>query len=228
MLRKWTMTTLESIARELVPPVVVRLRRAVLSKMRRPVQGAEQNADFYDQAFLRGDHWKKHYTESHYYPVWALLADRVVRANPNSVIDIGCGPGQVAALLRDKGIQRYTGVDFSTARIDQARKVCPEFTFLACDVFASDVLRTGDYDFVVCTEFLEHVDRDLAALDLIRPGTRFLGTVPNFGGEQHVRFFRNRAEVAERYSDRFRDFRVDEHLAHRSGTRYFILEGTKR
>jgi SAM-dependent methyltransferase len=219
-----------SFARECVLPVVFRLRRAVGARLGRaaPKQGAEQSADFYDRSFLDHDHWKRHYTESHYYPVWAVLADRILRAGSESVLDIGCGPGQVAALLRDKGISRYLGIDFSTERIKQARSVCPEFEFLAADIFACDVLTTRTYDCVVCTEFLEHVDRDLEVLDLLRPGTRCLATVPNFGALQHVRFFRDVREVTRRYSEKFVDLRVDDHLATARGTRFFIMDGIKR
>jgi trans-aconitate methyltransferase len=185
------------------------------------------DAAYYDDTFHRSDKWLSDYTESHYYPFWAVLADRMTRAGVSSVVDLGCGPGQFAALMRDKGVPRYLGVDFSEARIAQARKACPEYEFLSADIFQSDVLSARDYDTVVATEFLEHIDRDLDVLDAIRPGARFLGTVPNFGGEGHVRHFQNPAQVSERYASRFTDLDVRVHRADVKGRTFFLMDGIK-
>jgi trans-aconitate methyltransferase len=216
------------LVRECLPPIMLRLVRSfrsLITKNSYPLKGEEQSAAFYDRSFLDHDHWHRHYTESRYFPMWAIIADRIVRSQVSSILDIGCGPGQVAQLLRDKGVQSYLGIDFSTERVMQARAVCPEFDFLAVDVFETDLLATHNYAGVVCLEFLEHVERDLQVIQNLHPGTLFWASVPNFGGKQHVRHFRSSEEVIQRYADYFDDFRTDEHIANNRGTKYFLLEG---
>lgn len=222
-----------SLLRDITPPVLVRLlrpARAGLTRRRsagRQQDGRQQDAAYYDDRFHRNKDWLRDYTEWHYYPVWAVLADRMCRAGVTSIVDLGCGPGQMAALLRDKGVPRYLGVDFSEARIKQARTACPEFEFLCVDIFQSDVLQARDYDAVVATEFLEHIDRDLDVLDAIRSGTHFFGSVPNYGDEAHVRHFRTADEVRARYGDRFRDLDVQAQRADTKGGLFFLIDGIK-
>jgi len=142
-------------------------------------------------------------------------------------LDVGCGSGQLASLLKDKGIERYCGIDFSAKRIVQAKQACPEFDFVQADAFGTDLFETYGYDALVTTEFLEHVEGDLDIIFKIRSGARFLGTVPNFPFESHVRHFRDANEVAARYGPYFKDFRVDSFLSNDKGKTFFVLEGIK-
>ena len=213
-----------SLAREYLPPSILRQLRS----FRGPIKGEEQGAAFYDNSFANDDHWRRHYTESRYFPMWTVIADRICRSRVRSILDIGCGPGQVAQLLHDKGIEKYLGIDFSTERIKQAKTVCPSCDFLAANVFETDLLSTHDYDGIVCLEFLEHVERDVQVLERLRPGVLFWGSVPNFGGKQHVRHFLSSTEVIRRYADHFDDFKVNEHLANTDGTKYFLMEGVTK
>lgn len=53
-----------------------------------------------------------------------------------AICDMGCGPGQVARYLHERGA-RACGVDFSTAMVAQARKLHPpEITFSVGDMLA--------------------------------------------------------------------------------------------
>lgn len=219
------------LLRECLPPIILRLIRSFrlpITGKTHPCTGVEEDPAFYDKSFLDHAHWRLHYTESQYFPMWTIIAGRIYRSPVRSILDIGCGPGQVAQLLRDKGIKKYLGIDFSTERIKQARIVCPEFDFLAVDVFETDLLSNHDYDGVVCLEFLEHVERDLQVIEKLRPGVLFWGSVPNLQAKQHVRYFHNRKEVMQRYEDYFDDFRVDEHLSNSKGTKYFLIQGVTK
>ena len=162
-----------------------------------------------------------------YYTQWSVIADSISQAGIVSVLDIGCGPGQFAALLRDRGLRRYLGIDFSPARIEQARKVCPELDFVEADVFETDLLRTHDYDAAVCLEFLEHVERDLEVIGSLRRGTRLYASVPDFGGPAHVRYFQSSDEVENRYGTELEALKVDVHCGKR-GQRFFLLEGVTK
>ena len=178
-------------------------------------------------SFEQADHWKKHYTASRYYPLWAIIADRLRPNCPQRVLDIGCGPGQVAELLRDIGISDYLGIDFSKARIEAARKVCPEFEFLCADIFNDKVLEESNYDCVLAMEFLEHVENDVEVLNRTRPGTTILATVPNFPSRGHVRYFSSNEEVKERYRSVMKQLDVVSVLANNRGKRYYLMQGIR-
>jgi SAM-dependent methyltransferase len=189
--------------------------------------GVEQSCEFYDLTLEASDHWKKHYTESHYYSVWTVVADRINNLNPRKVIDIGCGPGQVDSLLKDLGIQEYLGIDFSSLRVRQAQSVYPDYKFISADIFESDILEVENYDCVLAMEFLEHVDNDISVIQRISPGTNVIATVPNFPSPGHVRHFRTDSEVLKRYLPYFMDLSVLPISGNKSGQVYFLLQGVK-
>lgn len=224
---------LKQLIKEFLPPILIKIYHKINYTQAIDnsyfQQGKEQDANYYDRMFLDNDLWNKHYTESIYYPLWTILADRIIRGKKVfSLLDIGCGSGQLAHLLYDRGITRYVGFDFSQERINYAQKLCPEFNFLLSDAFKTNIYSTYDYDTVVCTEFLEHVENDCEIIRKIPSGTHFYGTVPNFGCAAHVRFFNSLEEVKKRYEMYFHSFSVDVHLANKDGTKFFILEGIKK
>lgn len=221
------------LVQRFIPHFPAAARRAVAAvsrpfrRRRRFQYGVEQPAEFYDATFDKCDHWKQHYCASHYYPLWTVIADRIRRAGVKSVLDIGCGPGQVACLLRDNGVPRYHGLDFSAARITQARSVCGEYEFVQADVYKDDLLEVLDYDCLLTMEFLEHVERDLDVLRRVRPGVFVLATVPNFPAAGHVRKFENCDAVHERYGSLFKSLDVMPLLADDTGRKHFVLEGVR-
>src|SRR4051812_2765198 len=149
--------------------------------------GEEASADWYDDSFNRIDHWRDHYFRSPWYYIWTVIMERLRATERVSVLDIGCGPGQLAAFARDRGVSQYVGFDFSEKRVQWARSQVPELRFEICDAYETDLFETVSYTTAICLEFLEHVDRDVEVLRRIRPGTRLLATVPSFGGGSHVR-----------------------------------------
>jgi SAM-dependent methyltransferase len=58
----------------------------------------------------------------------ALLTLFAELAGPGPVADVGCGPGQVTAHLRDLGVAAF-GIDLSPAMIDIARRDHPDLRF---------------------------------------------------------------------------------------------------
>jgi len=197
------------------------------SRVSRSPELGERDAAWYDQVYQATEEYRGHYTGSRYYFLWCVVVDRIMRANIRSVLDIGCGPGQFAAFLRDKGLKHYYGLDLSEECVELARSACPEFNFLAASVFETDLLEKLDYDAVVSLEFLEHVEEDIRVLSRIRPGTTFFGTVPSFPYISHVRHFSTCGEVSRRYGGMFREFRVDSLLADQNGKQYYLFEGLK-
>lgn len=190
-------------------------------------EGFERGPGWYDKSFENNEHWRHHYTQSRYYPLWAVISDRIMRSGSNSILDIGCGPGQLASLLRDKGLLHYLGLDFSPRRVEWAKKVCPEFDFLVADALETRLFDTHDYDTVICTEFLEHIERDTEVIEKIHSGSRFYASVPNFPFKSHVRYFEGAEEVRHRYSGYFERFSVDVFPAKAEGRVFYVVEGRK-
>jgi SAM-dependent methyltransferase len=222
---------LKNIIKEITPPLILRGAKAVLLAMKEKCvpqkEGMEKGSKWYDASFEKSDHWRRHYSETNYYFLWSVIVDRMIRTGVESILEIGCGTGQLACLIRDKGISRYHGFDFSPKRIEQAKRVCPEFAFSRQDAFQTDLFTTCDYDAVVCTEFLEHVEGDIEVLNRIRSGARFYGTVPDFPYPSHVRHFKSGNEVLSRYSQCFRDIHIDTFPAKAKYKTYYLLEGKK-
>jgi SAM-dependent methyltransferase len=193
----------------------------VLAQLRAP--GEQRHAGWYDAVYQQSLEYKQPYYSSVYYPTWLLVADRLRSANTASILDIGCGSGQFAAMLREQGFERYTGMDFSSTAVQQAQQLVPSFTFIVAD--ATDI-RTYEglaYDIVVCMELLEHVEQDLAVLANIRPGVKCLCTVPNFPYVSHVRHFDAADEVAARYGHLFDGLVVTPVKGTRGADEWFYL-----
>lgn len=74
----------------------------------------------------------------------AFLDAFVERCAGGPIIDLGCGPGHIAAYLAGRGA-RVEGLDLSPAMIDEARASHPGIAFRVADMFA-----------------LPHADRSLA------------------------------------------------------------------
>jgi ubiquinone/menaquinone biosynthesis C-methylase UbiE len=99
-------------------------------------------------------------------------------ATPETVLEVGCGPGDLAAQLfngKTKAvIKRYLGLDISDEQIEIARARYPEFTFAvgsAYELPAAD----KSFDLVMACEVLEHLELpDLALQEVSRVSRSFV------------------------------------------------------
>jgi ubiquinone/menaquinone biosynthesis C-methylase UbiE len=95
------------------------------------------------------------------------------------MLDLGCGTGIVARVLRERlgGAAKIVGVDVSPEMIEEARSVAPEIDFLVGDACALP-FEDASFELVLCREMLEVVPERLAALREVRrvlsPGGRLL------------------------------------------------------
>jgi SAM-dependent methyltransferase len=80
------------------------------------------------------------FDELRYKPLDRQLLDRLAASVPASgiICDLGCGPGQIARYLRDRGA-RAVGVDLSAQMIAQARQLNPDIEFKQSNLLALDV-----------------------------------------------------------------------------------------
>lgn len=74
------------------------------------------------------------YAEERGRPFIELLA-RIPVTDPRTVVDLGCGPGNLTAVLAERWPEaRVVGVDSSSAMIERARREVPEVEFEVGDV----------------------------------------------------------------------------------------------
>ncbi|MFT3854218.1 MAG: bifunctional glycosyltransferase/class I SAM-dependent methyltransferase [Ilumatobacteraceae bacterium] len=108
--------------------------------------------------------------------VLRLLADRP----PQRVLDVGCGPGWLAAALTEQG-HEVTGVDAAAADGIDGRM--HRFVRADLDQGLPDEIGEG-FDVVVAADILEHLREPSLLLtsmvDRLRPGGTVIASVPNF------------------------------------------------
>lgn len=105
-------------------------------------------------------------------PLDRMLLDLVARCVDGVLADVGCGPGHVAAYLRDRGAA-VVGVDLSPGMVEVAARTHPDIRFHAADMRA---LPAGDGEWAGIVAFYSiiHVP-DLPAVfrefaRVLRPG----------------------------------------------------------
>jgi SAM-dependent methyltransferase len=223
--------TVRAVVKDALPPFVYRALARCVVRARMGLHLEERwgvrPSTWYDSYYESNEEYHRHYTESGYYFLWAVVADRLMRHGYERILDLGCGPGQFASLLRDKGGKAYCGLDFSGTATKLARLQCPEFEFMTADICADGVLESLDYDCCTAIESLEHLEDDIGVIRRLRPGVPFYGTVPNVAHVSHVRFFRKEEEVRERYEPYFSGFRVESFRANSNGRMLYLMEGRK-
>jgi len=132
-----------------------------------------------DEARVTKDQWRKDngrnvriYSErvaQHGYDVRALgwgsresqserfaVLSEVGKLSGTSVLDVGCGLGDLYAWMRRKRVRvRYTGLDITPAMVDKARARFPRTQFHVCDVL--DPLQpVGAHDYVLSSGIFTH------------------------------------------------------------------------
>lgn len=188
--------------------------------------GGEKSVAYYDGVFRSDEKFHVHYAASPYYCVWTVILDRIRRIGHPRILEIGCGTGQLAKAIYDSGLaESYRGFDFSPAAVQFARERCPDLDFSVADALETDYYKTLDYNTVVSTEFLEHIERDTDVIRAIKPGAWFIGTVPNFPYRSHVRHFTDTSEVFDRYAELFESFEAFSVPLNERGTTVYLMQG---
>lgn len=132
-------------------------------------------------------------------PVYEAALEFVPRL---PVVDLGCGTGRFAELLRRSGVTGYRGFDFAPAVIEEARRYVPSFEFDVADLREWEHgPEMPDECCYVILEVLEHLDDDRDLLARLQPGQPVVFSVPNFWSESHVRVFPTAEDAIDRYGD---------------------------
>ncbi len=111
-----------------------------------------------------------------------LILDCLSSERFASVLDVGCGSGELLALLHGAhpDVKALTGADLSPDQVSRNGARLPGMEFLALDVQTGALDRT--FDLVVCSEVIEHLDDPHAAVKnlarMVGAGGRLVLTCP--------------------------------------------------
>ena len=116
------------------------------------------------------------------------------------ILDLGCGPGCLAKVLKERGYCNYNGLDFSEDMISSAQMRVPGVLFIQANILEEETWKLyGVFGVFILLEVLEHIEEDLLVLEKIPVGKTVILSVPNFNHEAHVRCFYNMEDVLKRY-----------------------------
>ena len=118
------------------------------------------------------------------------LAARIEVAQVRRVIDLGCGPGNGTAVLRDRWPDAdFTGLDSSAEMIDRARRDAPRQTWITGDI-SEWAAGSGQFDIVFSNAAMQWVVDHAAVyprlLSRVSPGGALAIQIPgNIGALPH-------------------------------------------
>jgi SAM-dependent methyltransferase len=109
------------------------------------------NAAAYDSLRFRGfpDGWPKYIQQSNF-EILAMIEDETGTPLAGaSCLDVGCGTGEMAGFLKERGIGDYLGIDVLSPSIEAARSKYPRTPFRQGDILVEPQGET--FDFVFCS-----------------------------------------------------------------------------
>jgi 2-polyprenyl-3-methyl-5-hydroxy-6-metoxy-1,4-benzoquinol methylase len=95
-----------------------------------------------------------------------------------SVLDVGCGIGHYAGVLRDAGVRSYTGVDIVDTLFAGLRARFPSFTFEEVDVTSKEL--PGMHDLIIMLDVSQHIsnsEKFRGAMDNLKRHLKPGGTI---------------------------------------------------
>ena len=115
------------------------------------------------------------------------LARRLAPRKPESVLDVGCGPGNSTSVLREVFPQAdILGVDSSEDMIKKAGETYPDMRFMLCDV-CTELDKLGGYDVIfsnACLQWIpDHKNFIPKLMDKLNPGGVLAVQMPMNGRE---------------------------------------------
>jgi ubiquinone/menaquinone biosynthesis C-methylase UbiE len=103
--------------------------------------------------------------------------------NGKKILEVGCGTGNLLRLLSNNNLD-LSGTDYSSDYLAYAKNKSPTINFFQGDLLEPYLWKKyeNSYDSIICSEVLEHITNDLAALKIIfsilKPNGTLIVTVP--------------------------------------------------
>lgn len=135
---------------------------------------------------LHNNDWDKYHSDFHEVeslPRIKIATKWIKDLQPKLVLDIGCGPGHLAKVIKKQGTKiEIHGIDFSRVAIENAKKFLDKCWQVNLDI--EDIpVNSNSYDAVICLEVLEHVfDVDHVLREIrrvLKPSGKAMLSVPN-------------------------------------------------
>lgn len=176
---------------------------STINEIERQIRSTKNEASdiYYDEVYAESTKYKVSGTDSSLMKVWLPLIKIISKQNFGHILDLGCGPGQFAEVVKSNLPEiSYTGIDFSKEAIAQAKKRCVGYKFDQKKLPLKKYDKYQPFDVIVCTEVLEHIEKDRELLKSLPFDIPILLTVPNFNSFGHLRTFKSEDDIKNRYS----------------------------
>jgi SAM-dependent methyltransferase len=180
----------------------------------------EKSKEYYDQIFSKAPQYSLETDADHswhkdLYDFVITLFDKY-----DEILELGCGTGQFAEKMILNNLNYKYGIDFSEIGISLCNQRCPQAYFYCYDLYKLD-FNDLSFNTILSLEVMEHIEGDLEILSRIKPGTKVIISVPSFDDPAHVRFFKDKDDVYDRYKGIFQTLMVHQ------VNRYFVIEAIK-
>jgi SAM-dependent methyltransferase len=180
--------------------------------------GCEKGVEFYDSVYERDPKYSEHYKNLSYYPVFQVVNGMLGDIENPSILEVGCGTGQFANVLWDRNIKDYLGIDFSEKAISIAKTMSPQ-AFCVADIRSYAI--PNNFNTVIFMEVLEHITDDISVIEKVPLETNTIITLPRFDDPGHVRIFKTRDSIVNRYGSLIR---IDEIIRY---VNWYIVKGVR-
>lgn len=174
----------------------------------------ERKKEYYERQQLQQKtlNWSPYEIEGNNLRIWSAIVRFCKVRRIHYVIDLGCGAGHFAKLLKDghKELVRYWGYDFSSVSITKGRRMLDNrFSLEIEDVLDIDFTKDKPKNAIYTAfEFLEHINDDIKVVLQIPRNTWFCFSVPNYWTPDHVRVFQTYKDIKERYNKYFKQLYI--------------------
>ncbi len=152
----------------------------------------EKDVEYYDNIYSNC------YNTSNYMILYQEVTKIVSQVANPSVLELGCGLGDLGELLMKQGTQ-YRGFDFSEIAVNQCLKKYPQGSFKVGNVYDHESFKPFDYNIAIALEVLEHIN-DLEVIEHLPPGCTFIASVPDYNDPAHLRLYKDRqTDIVEHF-----------------------------